>query len=128
MATKAQVRNKALKKLKALEEGEAPTNEVIADVEAAYDELYAFLATKNAVTWDSDEDIPDEAVRPIVSILSAEMADDFLGDSQEGRYQRLQIEAYGPGGKEKGNSGALMTLIALAQNDHVSTTIEAEYF
>lgn len=128
MATKAQVRNKALKKIKALEEGETPTNEVIADVEAVYDEIYAYLATDNAVTWDGDEDIPAEAVRPMVSILAAEIADQFLGDSQEARYQRLQVEAYGVGGREKGNGGAKLELQTIAQNDYISKPTPAEYF
>lgn len=127
MATKAQIRNKALKKLRVLEEGESPTNEVIADVEAVYDQLYAFLTTKHAVTWDSDEEVPNEAVRPVVTLLAAEMADDFGVD--ENRYARLQIEAYGSlEGKEKSNGGALATLIALTQIEYVPVIVEADYF
>jgi len=116
MATKAQVRNKALKKLRALEEGETPSNETIADVEGAYDELHAYLFEKNAVYWDSDEDIPTDAVKHVVAMIAANMADDFNVD--EIRYQRLQVEG----------SNALDSLIELATPEHISRPITAEFF
>ena len=116
MATKAQVRNKALKKVRALEEGESPTNEVIADVEGVMVELHAFLQDKNAVTWDSDENIPTAAVRPFVSIIAAETADDFGVD--EMRDQRLQKE----------REISMKRLINLASPDYVYTEIEADYY
>ena len=124
MATKAQLRNKALKKLQVLEEGESPTNEVISDVEAAYDELHRYLLNRGAIFWDSDESIPDECVRPMVAILAAEMADDF--GIQEPRYTRLQMEAWGMGGKEKGSGGAFMSLMSMAHTYVYKPTV-AEY-
>ena len=116
MPTKAEIRNKTLKRLRVLEEGETPTNEVIADVEEAYDELHAYLETKNATTWDSDEDIPDDATRSVVAMLAASLADEFIVDEQ--RYQRLQMEA----------GGALTRLIILAANDYIYCETEAEYY
>ncbi len=127
MATIHELRDKSLKKLRVLEEGETPTNEVIADVEAAYEEIHAYLSTQSAIGWDSDEDIPDEAVRPMVTVLAAEMADDF--GVEEPRYQRLQMQAYGPDGdKNNITGGALATLIGLASGSYITTTIEADYF
>lgn len=127
MATKAEVRNKALRKLRVLEEGGTPSSEAITDVEEAFDEIYAYLARKNAVSWDSDENVPDEAVRPFVTILAAEMADDF--GAEESRYRRLQTEAYGPDGdKENINGGAVATLIYLASNNYVPRPTAAEYY
>ncbi len=124
MATKAQVRNKALKKLRVLEEGETPTNEVISDVEGAYNELYAFLSNHKATTWDSDEEIPNEAVRHVVTLLAFTMADDFGID--EVRYQRLKVEAYGF--YDKDTNGAFSRLVELAANDYVSVETEADYY
>ena len=124
MATKAQVRNKALKKLQVLEEGESPTNEVISDVEEVYDELHRYLLNRGAVFWDSDEEIPDECVRPMVVMLAAEMADDFGVNEQ--RYQRLQVEAYGIGGKENGSGGAFQSLMRMAHTYVYKPTV-AEY-
>lgn len=116
MATKAEVRNKALKKLRVIAEGETPSTEIITDVEATYDELHADLCAKDAITWDIDEDVPDESVRSMVAILASEMADDFAVD--EGRYQRLKLEA----------SLALNKLIYIASADYVSIETESEYF
>ena len=126
MATLAQVRNKALKKLRVLEEGETPTNEVAADADDVYNELHAYLASERVVIWDADEEVPAKAVRAMVTILAAELADDFGVD--EMRYQRLQVEAYGVGGKEKGSGGAKATLLALAKHDRVPQPTPAEYY
>ena len=116
MATKAEVRNKALKKLRVIAEGETPSSEIITDVEAAYDELHADLCTKDAITWDIDEDVPDEAVRSMVTVLASEVADDFAVD--ETRYQRLKFEA----------GQALNKLIYIASSDYISNETPAEYF
>ncbi len=125
MATKTQAGKKALEKLRVIEEDGTPSTDATNDIEAAYDELHPWLLSKSAVNWDVDEDIPDESVRSIVTILAATMADDFGVD--EMRYQRLQIEAYGypdnPGGP-----CALSTLIALVKNDYIPATIEANYY
>ena len=116
MATKSQVRNKALKKIRVLEEGETPTNEVIADVESTYDDLHAYLGTENATTWDIDEEIPDEATRYVVTMLAFDIADDFGVD--EIRYGRLKAE----------RDLALAQLIELASSNYVSRTVAADYF
>ena len=101
MATQAQIRTKALEKLKVFSPGvELPVSDSNI-VDEAYDNLYATLLEEGAVWWGSGDDVPAEAVLPIVSILAAEVADNFLGNAQEGRYQRLQIEAYGPDQGEK---------------------------
>ena len=115
MATIAQLRNRALKKLRVLEEGETPTNEVIADVLAAYTSLHDRLSKDGAITWDFDEDIPSEAERPMVAILAAEMADDFGVD--EMRYQRLLAEST----RARGD-------LYMTQNNYISTETEAEYY
>ena len=126
MATKAEIRNRALRKLGVLEAGGTPTADEITDVEEAYDALYGYLESKDAVTWDSDESVPVEAETPMVRLLMAEIADEF--GQEEGRYQRIIIEAYGPGGKHGIAGGALADLIEMAQGGYVSTVTEAEYY
>lgn len=126
MATKAEVRNKALRKIGVLEAGKTADTDDATDVDATYDEIYAYLAQDKAVTWDSDEEVPNNAVRPMVAILAAEIADDF--QVPEPKYQRLQVEAYGVGGREKGNGGAKFELQALAQHTYVPKSTTAEYF
>lgn len=124
MATAAEVRNKALRKVRVLEENDTPTTEMASDVDETYLELHAKLFEDNAVYWDSDEEVPTEAVLPIVKLLAAEIADEYGVD--EARYQRLQIEAYGIAGTF--NTGAYGTLIDLANNNYVSTVTTAEYY
>jgi len=46
MATKTQVRNRALRRLRVIEAGGTPSADEITDTELAYDELHAFLVTK----------------------------------------------------------------------------------
>ena len=116
MATKAAIRNKTLKKLRVIAEDETPSASAITDVEEGYDEMHPWLLSKNAANWDSDEDIPDEAVHSVVTILASRMADDFVVD--ELRYQRLQVEA----------DFALTRLIEISASPYVPNETEAQYF
>ena len=123
MPTKAQIRNKALKRVRALEPGDTPSSDDITDVEEAYDELYKFLVSKKAVTWDSDEDIPEEATYHVVTMLAANIADEYA--VPENTYQRLKAEAYGI---ENVSLGSLGELIDLAKPDRVPDITEGIYF
>ena len=116
MATKAEVREKVLRKLRVLAEGESPSAQVQTDTDAAIDEMHAFLAAKNAITWDADEDIPTAAVRPFVSVVASELADEFEVD--EMRYNRVRGEA----------SGAIRELIKLATPTYIPQSIVADYY
>lgn len=124
MATKAEVRNKALRKIRVIESGQTPETDAATDVDATYDELHAYLSKENAAYWDLDEDIPDEAVPFVVVILASMIADEFA--VEEMRSQRLHIRAFGLEGAP--DNGALGQLIELASNQYVSMPIEAEYF
>lgn len=126
-ATKAQIRDKVLRKLKVLAFGQTATAEDADIVETAYDEVHALLSEKEVITWGSGDSIPDEAVRPIVKIVAFEVADDFLSSKDEGRYQRLRFEAYGPNYPDM-TGGALAILQELAAVDYVPQPTEAEYF
>lgn len=126
MATKAQVRNRVLRKLKRLPLGGSPNANDAGIVEDAYDDVYAFLAEKNAVTWSSSDDIPSEAVRQIVKIVTYEVADDFLSKNDEARVQRYRVDAYGAD-PDNPNGGAFADLVALAAVDYTSLD-EFEYY
>jgi len=122
MATKTQIRNRALRRFRVIEAGGTPTSDEITDTELAFDEVHAFLVTKQAVTWDSDEDVPAEAANHFTTILCAWIADEYVSESQ---YQRLQAEAFGV---ENVSQGALGQLIDLARSDYVPITTEATYY
>ena len=122
-ATKAQIATKVLQKLRILPAGKSATADDSTLIQNAYDEMYQYLLERNAVTWGSTDSIPTEAVRPIVKLMAYEIADDFLSNSDEGRIQRLMIEAWG-----NGSGGAFGELVRLAKNSYEPTTTEADYF
>ena len=120
MATATEVRNSALRKLGVIESGGTPSTDEATDVDAAYSQVYAYLATEKAVTWDSDEDVPDEATRFVTSVLCAWIADEFA----PALFDAWQFRAFGP----DGNSGHLGKLRDLATADRVSVPTRAVYY
>ena len=121
MATISQVVTKTLKRLRVLEAGDTATNDDITDVTAAYEDLHDWLVTKNAVTWDADDDIPGDATWHVVAVLAARLADDYAVPHN----QALKQEAFGIPGY---NHGSLGELIDLAKNPHISTTTPGIYY
>lgn len=90
-ASKTTIRNKALKKLGVLADGQTATAEQSASVEAAYDEVYARLDHIGLVVWSSTEEVPDQYIAPIVALVAMERAEDYsIPDS---RFQRLAVQA-----------------------------------
>lgn len=124
MPAKSDIRNRALRKLRALEPGQTPGADDITDVEQGYDELYSFLVSKKAVTWDSDDDIPDNAAEFVVKMLAYHLSDDYA--QPEPKVQRMKIEAYGITGTS--DRGALGELIDLAKPDYVEDISEGVYY
>lgn len=90
MATKTDIRNKALKRLGVIGATQSATAEQAADLEAAYDEVYAELEAQDLAVWD-DATIPDEFVAPVVALVALARADEY-GISNE-RYQRIAADA-----------------------------------
>ncbi len=124
MATKAQIRNKVLRKLKVLHANQSAPPDDATIVEDIYDEVYAYLSERNAVTWGSSDDIPAEAVQFVVRIVAYESADEYLSLMDESRYQRLKFEAYG----SDDMSGAFGELVRLSAVDYVPLESEADYY
>lgn len=86
-ATKTQLAVKVLQKLRVLPTGQAAVTDDTSVIETAYDELYQLYRDDGLITWGSADDIPDEAVRPMVVVLASDMADEF--NVPEARVQRL---------------------------------------
>jgi hypothetical protein len=107
-----------------LEAGQTVSSADATDVDAVYSALYANLVERGVITWGSSDEVPDEAERPMVALLAAEIADDFHVD--EPQYSRLQQEAWGPDTAKR--LSAISQLYLLADPGYTSTQTEAEYF
>jgi hypothetical protein len=90
MATAAQIRTKALKKLGVLAIGQTASAEISADLDEAYEEVYAQLDARNLAEWDSDEEIPDEYVNPVVALVAYARVDEYSIPND--RYQRITLD------------------------------------
>ena len=123
MATKQDIRNQVLRRLKVLPAGQTADSEDASIVETAYDNLHALLTEREVINWGSSDDIPSEAVLPIVSLVADAVADEFLTKNDEQRRIRLRLEAYG----QTGNAGAFSDLQRLIAVPYVSTPVEADY-
>ena len=124
MATKANIAKAALKKLRVIEGNETPNGNDDADAKEKYDELYALLAVRDAVTWALADTVPDEANDAVVTLLAYHLADQFYID--EGRIARLRTEAYGPDFEEY--RCAFSTLRELSAVDYTSHPTPALYY
>lgn len=117
MATKADLRNRVLRRLKRLASGQTAPAELSTPVEEVLDELFAELRAENVVYWGSDiDDIPDEAVRPFVGHSASELAQEFALTPQ----RRLELQTTGP--------GFLGRLRALARPSLSVDPVEIEFF
>lgn len=92
MATTAEIRNKALKRLGVLGRGQTARSEDTADLDAAYVELHAKLETDGLAPWGANTvDIPAEFVDDVVSLLAFSRADEY--SLSQAKYQRLALAA-----------------------------------
>jgi len=87
--TKAECRNRALRKLGKLAIGQTAESQLAADMDDAYDQTYARLAEMGLVTWGPADSVPDEFVEDVVSIMAFERSEGI----PDGRYARLRDDA-----------------------------------
>lgn len=87
--TITEVARRALVMLGKLPIGQTPTSTQENDLIDAYNQVYSKLEQDKLVTWSSTDDIPDEFVNPIASLIAAERAEGI----PNGRYQRLVLRA-----------------------------------
>ena len=123
MATAAQIRNKAAKKLGVFGTGQTLRGAIAADLDDAYTEVYGMLAKKRLTTWDSDEPIPDEFVSPVVALVADARKNEY--GIPDGKYLRISLDAKGDGTPR--NPGAIATIKEM-QASNVHKTPTAEYF
>lgn len=91
MATLLSVKQKALRKLGVIGISQDLTGDQNAQATTAYNSVYDRLLSKNLVAWAKDDDIPDEYVEPVASIIAFELTNEYgVSDS---RFQRLQYSA-----------------------------------
>lgn len=92
MATTAEIRNKALKRLGILGRGQTARSEDAADLDAAYAELHAMLQVKGLTPWGSaTADIPAQYVNDVVFLLAFWRADEY--SVSPAKYQRISFGA-----------------------------------
>ena len=86
--TKAQIRNRVLRKLGKLAHGQNAESAIAEDIEDAYDQVYAKLKKRGMATWLSAS-VPDEFVEDVVAITAFERAEGISGE----RYARVAGDA-----------------------------------
>ena len=78
MATKVELRNRAMKEIGKLSVGQTASSEDAADVEAVIDNVLEWLVVKNASTWGNDSTlIPEEAQESFVILIADRIAPQF---------------------------------------------------
>lgn len=93
MATEASVRVQALVRLKAIGRGQTPNAADTAEITAAYNEVYAYLDSRNLTTWETGEDVPDEMVPFVVALMCRSRLDHY--GTPEPRRSEIRADASG---------------------------------
>ena len=91
MATAVQIRTRAATMLGIHGEGQTLPSAKAEDLDASYVEVYAQLSIKDQVTWDFDEDIPDEYAPHITALVAWGRVINYPVDPK--RYQLIQFSA-----------------------------------
>jgi hypothetical protein len=73
----SELRNRVLRKIKVLPNGQTADANDASLVDEAWQELYETLYQDNIINFEDYDDIPDEAVRPLVDIMAYEIVDEF---------------------------------------------------
>jgi hypothetical protein len=90
MATAAEIRQKAAKKLGLVGEGQTLRAAITADLDEAYVEVYATLAMKSLATWAFASEVPDHLVNPVVWWVAGVRMDEYAIPND--RYQRVKSD------------------------------------
>ncbi len=85
----ATVYNRCLRRLNVLGRLQTANSEDTADMVKAYLEVYDFLDRKNLVSWDVDDEVPNEFVNQIIALMAKNRLDDY----SVGEPRRSQIRA-----------------------------------
>jgi hypothetical protein len=93
MASAAEIRNRAAKKLGLYGTGQTLRSEMAADIDAAYVEVYAELELQSLVTWAIDDDVPDALIRSLVALVAGARVDAYSVPAE--KYARITRESDG---------------------------------
>ena len=91
MATSAEIRNKAAKKLGLYGTGQTLRSAISADIDAAYTEVYAELAALGIATWGASDAIPSHLVRAMVALVAGARVNEYSLPLE--RYQRIVADS-----------------------------------
>ena len=109
MATQADVRKRALRKLGLASTNQAPTSDLDSDMQAAYTEVYTMLETLKLTFWGESSAVPDEEANNMASLMAFERVNDY-GIGTE-RYARIERE----------KMAAMQNFRMMAVNEYTST-------
>lgn len=86
--TKAQIRDRALRKLGKLAIGQVAESAIAADIEDAYDQVYARFLKRGLITFLPNS-VPDEFVEDMAAVTAFERSEGIPGE----RYARVATDA-----------------------------------
>jgi hypothetical protein len=104
-----QLANRVLQKHGLITVDETADPDQLELINAVYTEQYALLIADSLISWGIDDDIPPEAVGPVVAIVQAETADIFVGVPADKEFARRELSR-------------------LLSNDYVPSPISVDYF
>jgi hypothetical protein len=91
MATKEQIKWRALNKLGVIANSQTLTAAQDADMDAAYLEVYNRLLDTDAITWDIDEEVPDSVANDVTLLVAMQRTENYSISDQ--RLQRIAAQA-----------------------------------
>lgn len=91
MATREQIKWRALNKLGAIANGQTMTADQDADMDAAYVEVYNALLDTDAVAWDISDDVPDSVANEVAILVAMQRSENYSISNE--RFQRLVAQA-----------------------------------
>lgn len=115
MATQADVRKRALRKLGLASTNQAPTSDLDSDMQAAYTEVYALLENMKLTFWGETSAVPDEVANHVAAMMAFERVNDYGIGSE--RYARIERE----------KNAAIRNFRMMAVNEYVSDDEVTDY-
>lgn len=93
MATAAEIRNKAAKKLGLFGTGQTLRSAIAANLDEAYAEVYGELELQSLTPWAFADEVPDALVSSVVALVAGSRVEEYSVPSE--KYQRIMREYVG---------------------------------
>lgn len=91
MATRAEIRDRVLRKLGVLATGQTADASAANIAETAYDEIHAELTEIGMAIWPIDDECPDRLSEHVSNLMAYRLVNDFSVSSE--RYQRIVADS-----------------------------------